>query len=273
MRAATFSLLLCGALLVARGAQPVKDETKRISVLSAIFPGMQITPGDPYPQSKPRSGELIVFPDALAGQRVYRVVGTPSGEAENCASEDVATSKRSDVRELRFLMYPWPGGTGLLAVVQYDFKFNEGGPAGSCWSVGRILHLTGRDNSWQITSSVEISAQHHAGLQRIELADFDGDGSDELLVESDWGGAGTVGSSFQVFSLRGGHFERWLGITSKQESGMDGSFTQVLDLKRTRAAKGMQFCFTRTDLGAEGELFRHPRVSKPCYPRGTIAEP
>jgi hypothetical protein len=240
----------------------------RRQILAAVFPSMQVSTvaGKRHPGNKPRPGELIFFPDALAGEQVYRVIGPPSGDAESCASEDVASQRKSETRELSFMTYRWPQRSDYLVVLQYEFT--GVGPAGACWSIGRLVHLVGNDAGWRIVEGIEFDTQRHGGFERIEMTSLSGHGIDELLVESNWDGAGTVGSSLFVYSLENGRFEQWLKTTARVES-IDGSFTQGLDVSKTRATYAMSFCFVKTDLTSpDGEPYRSPRVSRPCYPRG-----
>lgn len=269
----------CGWLLVLNigatlhASAPIRDEALRRQILATVFPQMQVSAvfGKLHPRNKRPRGALIFFPDAMAGERLYRILGPPSGEAEECASEDVVSRTKSNIRELSFLAYRWPGRSDVLAVLQYEFKGVS--PAGACFSIGRLIHLANGDGSWRIVEDIVFDTQHHGGFEQIEFADFGGNGTDELLVESDWGGAGTFGSSLLVYSLENGRIEQWLKTTARVES-INGSFTQVLDIPKTRAKNGAAFCFTRTELtGADGEPYRKPIVSWICYPKGTGAEP
>jgi hypothetical protein len=102
-------------------------------------------------------------------------------------------------------------------------------------------------------------------LQRVELLDLTGEGADELVIESNFGGAGTAGSSLQVFALKTGSFEELLDEPSRFEYGERDHFTQVLDADRTRQRGGKEFCFLKTALNEEGELFHPHLVTHPCY--------
>ena len=218
--------------------------------------------------NKPKPGELIFFPDALAGEHVYRVIGPASGESERCASEDIANPdfQHSGLREVSFVAYRWPRRTDLLAVLQYDFV--GASPAGACTSIGRIVHLSMRDSRWTVVGDREVERTHHNGFERVELADLSGDGIGELLVESDWGGGGTTGSSLHIYSIESGRLEQSLETIARVLS-FDGAFMQVLDIPTTQARNATVFCFRKTEyVDADGKLFRKPRVSLPCYPRG-----
>lgn len=262
--------------LALQAAQPIRDESVRRQVLTAVFPSMQISTvsGRLRPSNKPKPGVLIFFPDALGGEHVYRITGPPSGETERCAAEDMASSafKQSNIRELSFVLHRWPRRPDLLAIVQY--RFVGANPGGSCWSIGRLLHLTtSGDSGWRVVEELEFDTQHHSGFERIELADLDGNGVDELLLESDWGGAAIVGSNLHIFSLQDGRFERWLHTTARVQ-GIEESSIQMLDIPQTKATNGKLFCFSKTDFaGPELQVYRTPRVSRPCYPRETNATP
>lgn len=262
-------VLLLGLGITLHAAQPIRDESVRRQILAAVFPSMQVSTvaGKLHPSSKPRPGELISFTDALAGEQVYRVIGSASGDKEMCASEDMGSETFKNIRELSLVVFRWPRRPDLLAILQY--RFIDASPSGSCWSIGRLVHLVSNDAGWRIAEDIEFDTQHHSGVERIELTDLGGDGIDELLVESDWGGAGIVGSNLFVYSLENGRFEQRLKTTARVE-GIDGSFTQVLDVPKTRAKNGMAFCFTKTELtGSDGQPYRKPIVSWTCYPKGT----
>ncbi len=253
-------------------AAPIRDEAVRRQILTTLFPQMQISAlsGKVHPSNKPTPGELIFFPDAMAGERLYRIIGPPSSAAEECASEDVLSRIKSYTRELSFIAFRWPRRSDVLAVLQYEFIGI--GPALACPSIGRLVHLVSSDGGWRIAERIEFDTQHHGGFERIEFTDWVGNGIDQLLAESDWGGAGTAGSSLFVYSLEDGRFEQWLKTTARVES-INGSFTQVLDIPKTRAKNGMAFCFTKTELtGSDGEPYRKSIVSWTCYPKGTGAE-
>lgn len=87
-------------------------------------------------------------------------------------------------------------------------------------------------------------------------------------MESDWGGAGTVGSSLLIFDLSRGSFEEILETTSRVQYLTQDWFTQVLDVNRTRPRRGAEFCFTKTVLFEMGKAYHPARVTKPCYKRG-----
>jgi hypothetical protein len=249
--------------------QAVADAALRLAALQAVFPGMQVSvePGkniDKHWPVKQKPGEMF-FPDGLAKETVYRVIGEARNEAERCASENLVTQKLSSTRQVRFRLFRWPNENdgGLLAVVQYDFL--GASPAGSCWSIGLLLHLVKNAENWVARDQYLLDTQHHSSLQRVELLDLTGRGAAELVVESDVGGAGNVGSTLRVFSLKSGSFEELLDTETRFEYMDRDHFTQVLDVNRTRKRQGKEFCFLKTTLFAEGESFKPPLVTHPCY--------
>jgi hypothetical protein len=249
--------------------QAVADEALRLAALRAIFPGMQVfvEPGKRIDKSwpvKPKPGEIF-FPDALANETVYSVAGKARNEAEQCASENLVTQKFSNTRQVRFRLFRWPNenGGGLLAIFQYGFV--GASPAGSCWSIGLLVHLVKNADNWRVRNQYLLNTQHHSSLQRVEPLDLTGEGVDELVVESDFGGAGTGGSYLQVFALKNGSFEELLDEPSRLEYMGRDHFTQTLDVNRTRQRGGKEFCFLKTALIEEGEWFHPPLVTHPCY--------
>ena len=264
--------MLFAASAGSEDSRPISDQGLRLVALHAIFPGMQIDiePGkkinDASPDN-PNAGELY-FPDALAGEVVYRVSGEAMNKVESCASTDAASGRHSDVRELRFRLFRWPSeaDSDLLAVLQYDFP--SGNPAMSCPSIGLLVHLARNGPNWSVRERYLLETIHHGSIQAIRLLDLTGRGADELLIESDFGGAGTAASSLQIFDLSKGNLDEVLATESRMQNMTDDWYTQVLDIGRTRKSNGQQVCFSKTTLFQDGEAFRPPRVSRPCYKRG-----
>jgi len=109
---------------------------------------------------------------------------------------------------------------------------------------------------------------HHVDAPAARLLDLTGDGFDELLVESDWGGAGTRVNELHVFDLRRGHFDEVLAGYSSIDSSDEEGFSQKLDVPRTRQSHGQQFCFEKSLRFENGVTFSKPKLSRPCYKRG-----
>ena len=222
---------------------------------------------DSSSSAKPKPQEII-FPDALAGEQGYRVVGKATNEIESCASEDIVVGGFSDTRQVRFRLFRWPaeGDSGLLVVLQYEFLGANHSLA--CSSIGLLVHLRRNAADWRVTDQYLLNTVHHFSLQRIQLLDLTGDGVDELVIDSDAGGAGTADSSLQVFDLTGGHFEEVLNTMSRMEQEDQAGYTQVLDVNRTRQSNGSLFCVTKTTLFEKGKWLSPQRVTRPCYKRG-----
>jgi hypothetical protein len=222
---------------------------------------------DSWPE-KPKPGE-IVFPDALADELVYRVVGKAMNKAETWASGDVIrTEQFSNTRQVRFRLFRWPdeGADGLLVVLQYDFL--DASPAMSCPSIGLLVHLVRNAANWVPHDQYLLETVHHHSIQTLEMLDLTGDGVDELVVESNYGGAGDVDSSFQVFGLSHGRFDELLDTDSRVKDSDQETSIQVLDVGRTLQSHGQRFCFSKTILFEKGRWFNPPRVAHPCYKRG-----
>jgi hypothetical protein len=94
------------------------------------------------------------------------------------------------------------------------------------------------------------------------MLNLTGDG-DELVIESDFGGAETWGTNFLVFNL-GEKIERIFETTSQISRMTDDMFSQVLDIPETIQRQGKQFCFTKTTMIERGIAFKPVRISKPC---------
>ena len=194
-------------------------------------------------------------------------------KVETWASDDVINPGRfSSARQVRFKLFRWPteNTDGLLAVLQYDFA--GANPAMSCPSIGLLVHLVRNAAGWVPRDEYLLETVHHHSIHRIEMLDLTGDGVDELVVESDFGGAGVWGNIVQVFDLSHGHFQELLNIDSVLEDSDQEGFMQVLDVGRTLQSHGKRFCFSTTTLFEKGKWFKPPRVSHPCYKRGYLIE-
>lgn len=172
------------------------------------------------------------------------------------------------MRQVQLKLFQWPTETsnGFLAVLQYDFSGVN--PSPCCWSIGRLAHLVRSGAKLELRDEYLLQASHHLEMQRAELLNLTGNGVDALLIESDFGGAGTAGSSLQVFDLSHGRFEEVLNANSRLERMTEEGYTQVLDVSRTRKAHGQQFCVVKTTLFENDHWFRRPHVTRKCYQRG-----
>lgn len=261
-----FTLFFIATLAMA-DTPPIGDENLRINALRAIFPGMRISLvpgkriGDPPPK---KTGPYeLDSPDPQATSNVYRVIGGAMNEAEKCASDQIVTGKVSDTRLVRFQIFRWPRSAGLLAVLQYAFE--DASPAMACPSIGVLVQLANTDGTLKVGEQYLLETMHHFSLQAIRMLDLTGDGVDELVVESDFGGAGTWGTNLIVFDLTQNKFEEIFSTTSRISFETDDMYKQVLDIPRTLQQHGDRFCFTKTTMVEATEAFRPPRVTKPCY--------
>jgi hypothetical protein len=259
-----YAFLLFAALALADTA-PTSDEGLRMSALQAIFPGMQISLAagkrinDSWPD-KSTPHELDA-PDALARENVYRVIGKAANEAEKEASEHLITSKFSSTRLVRFQIFPWPDSTGLLAVLQYNFE--DAIPSMACPSIGLLVQLANVAGKWEVRDRYLLETMHHVSLKTIRMLDL-GAGGDELVIESDFGGADTWGTNLMVFHP-GPKIEQVFETTSQIVYKTDEMFTQALDLPKTIELDGKQVCFTKTAMFENGQPLNPVSVSLICY--------
>ncbi len=257
---------------IASGAELVTDEATRLKVLAAVFAGMSITavPGKHIDDSRrwPAGKVELDFPDALKRKIVYRITGAPTTENETCASDDIIKQNQSAVREVRAKIYN-VSPARFVAVAQY--KFVDANPAMACPSIARITLVEDKAGVFTASSKFEPDTLHHWGLHRIEMASS-GDTAEQLLVESDFGGAGVLGSELYIFDISPGDLRPVIETVVSVYDGLEREnlFVQSLDIARTRANKGARFCFTMTTYEEDDKQFTPPRITHPCYKRATV---
>jgi hypothetical protein len=263
------ALLLISAPLILSAAEEISGDVPATEILAAAFPKMTIgkvprrTIDDSWSMDK-----MLFFPDALAKEPVYIVSGAPIDDIERCAASDVAPQTASLQRELRMRAYRWPGeNDDVLAIVQY--RFPDGAPPGSCESIARLFHLDRRGGVLRNKESFLLDSTHHRALNGIQLVDLDGDGTEELVIESDSGGGGIHSSDLVVFSLSKGTFARWLNVPSRLHEwhGKEQEYIQIINVAGTVSEHAQRFCFTKTTFVLDGEWLSKPRTSQPCYSR------
>jgi hypothetical protein len=271
IKAFIFWLYVSTLCTMASGAELVTDESTRLKILAAVFPGMAITAtptrhidGSGHSTMGPAKFEIT---DPLGSETVYRISGPLRTQNERCAGEDVASGKQSHVREARSRIYKIAGAQ-FVAISQYDFP--GVGPAGACWSIARISLVQEHDGVFTDSSDFEPNTSHHGGLDRAEFESLSPGASEQLLVESDVGGGGGYELNFLVFEFVNGKVVPLLDTPSVLSNwGLTVSFfVQSLDLDRTRAAHGSRFCFTKTTYIEDDKHFVPPRITRPCYRRG-----
>ena len=274
---ALLSVAVTASLADSNADAPITDEALRVAALRAVFPEMQVSavPGrridDSWPKKKPRPDELS-FPDALAGETVYRVTGKVMNEAEDCASSNITEPEKSSrSREVRFRLFEWPNenGSGLLAVLQY--KFPAANPPMACPSMAILVHLVKKEAAWHARGRYLLETGHHYSVQRADLLDLAGGGvADHLVIESNYGGAAVAASGLQVFDLSKGRLDEVLSMDSRTDASVDGQELNMgtLDVDRTRETHGQQFCTIETTLIEKGKRFNPPRITKGCFKLG-----
>lgn len=260
----TGALFLFAAIAWADTA-PIPDESLRLTALRAIFPEMQISLidgkriDDSWPE-QPKAAELD-GQDALAKENVYRVVGKATNEAEKQASAHLLNGTYSTTRLIRFQVFRWPTSSGLLAVLQYNF---EGAiPSMAYASLGLVIQLANENGNWEVRDRYLLETNYHFALKTVRMLNLSGE-NDQLVVESDFGGADTWGTNFLVFDL-GAKLERIFETTSQISYQTSDRFTQEFDVPETVQRDGKEFCFTKTTMFEDGILFNPARISKVCY--------
>lgn len=263
--------MLVGCISVVSGAELVTDEATRLKVLAALFPGMSITATpDKHLDS---SGQMLVgkikidLPDALKGEIVYRIPGAPRTQDEKCAAGDLFNEKESPVREVRGQFYSL-SPSEYVAVTQYEFIGTR--PSMACPSIAHIALVRQRAGVFTVADEFEADVTHHRGLQRVEMASLTGGTSEQLIVESDSGGAGLSESELFIFDISGEKLRPILRIGARVHYTIDKEEAVVnsLDVARTRSIKGARFCFASTTYVEDDKWFTPPRITHPCYKRG-----
>lgn len=244
------AIIVCLVCVWAADTPPITDETLRRAAIQALFPGLEIT----------------------ADASSYSISGLPQSQVEKCASENMQTEKFESERQLSLRLYRWPGRSeqGMVAVLQYNYP--RASPAGSCWSIGRVVHLVPAGGEWRVHDQFLLEAQHHTSIPSIRMLDLTGDGVAELVVESDSGGVGTTDTLLHVFDLSGGSLRLKLRVPSAMAYEMSDHYTQTLDVERTRQTHGTQFWFTRTTKVEHSKIYVPPRVRTVAYPPGSVID-
>jgi hypothetical protein len=190
------------------------------------------------------------------------VTGPATNEAEKQAADQLLTHQPSNTRLVRFQVFHGPDSTGLLAVLQY--KFEDALPSMDCPSIGLVAQLDKAAGDWQVRNRYLVETSHHTTLQTIRMLNVTGEGADQLVIESDFGGADMWGTNLMIFKLDS-KLELVFETTSQIMHRGDDMFTQVIDIPRTVEQQGRAVCFIKTTMFEDGKLFNPARVTNPCY--------
>ena len=256
-------LLFVLAPLSASGAQMVTDEMLRIQALAAIFPNtsVKVLRG----KRLDNSDTSAESPDALKDEKVYEIAGPPSGEDEQCASDDVLNpGSRSPIREVRFEMFR-VAQASYAVVVQYNFP--KANPAMACPSIARVLLLENENGRFKTIAARDLETVHHWDIEMIRFARLQGTAAQQLIVESDAGGAGTRLVELYIFDFSSRHITQLFSTDAYAYAALYkvDSFRLALDIPRTQAQNGEHFCFTKTTYIDQDRAFTPPHVTHPCY--------
>jgi len=253
------------ALLMFAATDPITDEALRLEALRAVFPGMPVVavPGKRVRARERDWKSVVPFPDAMAGESVYRVTGLPRNEVERC-NADRGLKGPSMVREVALRLYAWPRlNTDFVAVLQYEFT--DASASMPCSSIGLIVHLSRGAEKLEATEEFLVNTEHHWSLPGIQLVDLTGDGIEELVVESDIGGAYISASNLYILDLSRGRLSLRAETSShvvRLEPSQEEEFATVLDIPRSRLFAGAKFCFVETVY----KKLTSPRVKRLCIP-------
>jgi hypothetical protein len=244
----------------------------RQDILQAVFPAMEVVATTRH-RSDLKPSSSLHYTDAFANEPIYQVNGLAINEVERCASEDLSKRRFSESwfsksREVQLQIFPWPRTRAdLAAVVQY--RFIGASPAGSCWSIGLVLHISRRGQSFEVLERQLMEPMHHSLFATVRLVDLNGDGVEELVVEPDAGGVGSYGTSMLIFDLSGRRLRPILETQSRLEYMTSDRYLQELDVERTLAQEGQSVCFELTVFAKDEKIYSKPHVSHECYPMGT----
>jgi hypothetical protein len=245
----------------------IADPMLRTAALRTVFPGMDVVATTRRRDDSAQHNGLT-FPDAFATSDIYQVNGPANSAIEQCASADMADGKYPKSREVRLILLPWPKTRAdVLAVVQY--RFIGAHPTVSCSSIGLLAHLARRGPEFEVIEKRLVETQHHTGFAGIRMVDVTGDGIEELVVEPNSGGAGTIGTTLMVFDLSGRRFRQILETESRLEFEVSDRYAQELDPERSAGTAGQSICFDLTVFVKGGKTYAKPHITHECYPVGT----
>jgi len=276
LRSFTFIYGLFWFVPVAVGAPLVGDEAIRLQALRAIFPKMSISrmSGKRFDGSWKLTvkGVVLDFPDALKNENTYHVVGEAITDTEHCASEDISAGTFSKTREVRFQLFRL-SQSEYVAVTQYGFS--KASPAMSCLSIGAVSLLRSKGTSWHEHGYFEFDTTHHNRIERIHFVASQTSEAEQLLVETNSGGGGTVDSMLFIFEPSRGNLRPVVRIPVRLYSNLEEEemFVQVFEVPQSVREDTEHFCFTRTEYAEHDEWFKPPHVTEACFGRGTGVEP
>ena len=138
----------------------------------------------------------------------------------------------------------------------------------SCPSLARVDYLLQTASHLYDTSHIFLESAHHFAIENVRFLNLRADGTRELVVESNAGGACQTVSDLSVFAFTAGHIRQVLNVPARFKSciPVGSEYEQELDVPRTAGSHGNEFCFTKRTYVENGTRLKEPRVSYPCYP-------
>ena len=211
--------------------------------------------------------------DALQGEPEFEVMGRPDAREESfLAIEDPQYARR--VRRRSFEITATPGSHRFAVLAQYRF---EGRNHAICWEwFSRLFLVDQIGGAWREGDSDESLTYRGKTVRRFAVADVDGDGFEEAIVEGEFSGApGNPSNWFTlfIFDLRARRPKTLLEIPVLGMLWSHIRFERKFDKAATREAHGLKYCFTTSSYGNEVEEWTQPKIKRQCFDRGFTGDP
>jgi hypothetical protein len=261
-------LALLGGI-AAQGARLLTDPALKIQLIHAAFPNAIVNALPPSTSWDPirwRNEKTVT--DALAGEPEYELIQVP-----NDANGFFPLSR------LRFRAFELDSASGhrRFAALAHQHILpsprTDIAPAICCEWTAQLFLLVDERGTWRVTQTKDSLIYRGNTIRRFEVADIDGDGFEEAIVEaerSSGAGADGVGSWFEMYviALTGPEPKALLDLPVLGMANSKIKFTAELDRDETRKYRGAKYCFNAT-------VFEDPRPRKmsACFDRATRVKP
>lgn len=258
---------LVSVAVLGRAANLVTDESTRIEVLKAAFPDAKVSP----PKNKPLDWRPLPWPkheltDALRGEEEYTVVGTMDRFEQSWANI-CAEHGPNPVRRLRMRVYDvrWGQRKTYVALAQY-VVFPEDSVARSrlLCAFARLFVLTRQVDEWRVDHTGDSLLWWGQAIPSFRLLDINGDGQEEVVVEAEGTTAHRRWITMTMFAVSDGrlHGIAEVETLSNIPDTFHVQYTLVLNVAKSRNAKGMAYYFTKTVYGTATKPLPNPRIKE-----------
>lgn len=247
------------------GADLVTDPALRLELVRAAYPKSQVEPerSKPLDWRSSRWAGSKSAPDALAGEPEFKVVDR----------EELRNGYWRRVRFRAYELKPVDGKRRFVALAHGHID-GDATPLGSicCEWFSTLFLISGNGRRWE-SQGADAGVYRGNGVRRFEVADIDGDGSEEAIVESEQSGAaGEEGISnwfmMLIFGLDGSA-PGPITMAATSARGFTGvGFDVGLDVAATRRYRGTKYCFAGL-----GYRETHEQHVAACVDRGFQALP